>query len=72
MSEHEPTEPVEVTKPTSIEVAEACTEKLSPEECDGIAAIEDIGEALGLAFTCLIEAGVDDPEEFLTDKGVLE
>ena len=32
----------------------------------------DDGEILGLAFTILIENGIDDPEEFLKEKGVLE
>ena len=29
-------------------------------------------EAIGYAFTILMEYGIEDPEEFLRDKGVLE
>lgn len=72
MPEHEPTEPVETTEPTTIELTEACAEKLSPEACNAIAAMLDIGDAIGLAFSCLIEAGVDDPEKFLVDKGIFQ
>lgn len=32
----------------------------------------DDEEILGLTFTVLIENGIDDPEEFLKEKGVLE
>lgn len=32
----------------------------------------DFDEALGLAFTALIENGIDDPETYLKEKGILE
>lgn len=58
-------------EPTSQELAEACREVLDEEICIEIAAME-FEEALEFIFTCLIEAGIDDPEEFLIEKGILE
>ena len=56
---------------TAAELAEACREVLDPETCAEIEGMEP-DEAMGYAFTCLIEVGIDDPEEFLIEKGLLE
>lgn len=58
-------------EPTSQELAETCKEVLDEETCAESEAME-FEEALGFAFTCLIEAGIEDPEEFLIEKGILE
>lgn len=57
-------------EPTSRELAEACKEVLSEEDCEELSSME-IDDAIGYAFTLLIEAG-EDPEEFLKEKGILE
>lgn len=58
-------------EPTHEELAHACKEVLSHEDCAELLAMP-IDEALGYAFTLLIGSGVEDPEEFLKDKGILE
>ena len=58
-------------EPTPGKVAEACREVLTEEDCDDIAALP-LDEAIGQAFTLLIENGVDDPEAFLKEKDILE
>ena len=57
--------------PTSDQLAKACRERLSAKDCDDLREM-DLYEALGYAFSLLIEAGVKDPEVFLKEKGVLE
>lgn len=57
-------------EPTAAEIADACKDVLDRATCEEIAAMDD-EEAIGLVFTALIEAGVDDPEEFLKAKGIL-
>ena len=56
---------------TSEQVAIACKDVLSEEDCKDIAAL-DFEEAIGHAFTLLLENGIDDPEGYLKEKGVLE
>lgn len=65
MGEFEPNEP----EITSAEIANACREVLG-ELADELEFLE-IDEALGLAYTLLIENG-EDPEDFLKKKGLLE
>ena len=60
-----------MAEPTSKELADACREVLPGEDCDELAQMS-IDDALGHAFTLLIENGVDDPETFLKEKGILE
>ena len=57
---------------TSLEISEACLGVLDQETCNEIAAFEDTEEALGYTFSALIEAGIEDPEEFLKSKEILE
>ncbi|PJC36966.1 hypothetical protein CO046_03320 [Candidatus Peregrinibacteria bacterium CG_4_9_14_0_2_um_filter_53_11] len=59
-------------EPTSGEIAEACREALGDDVCAEIEEMEDAEAALGLTFTALIEAGIEDPEEYLRSRGVLE
>ena len=61
----------EKQEPTSAELAEVCQEVLSKEDCAEIAGMP-FDEALRYAFTLLIENGIDDPEKFLKEKGILE
>ena len=58
-------------EPTSQELAEVCKDILDEEACVELGSME-FEEALGFAFTCLIEAGINDPEKFLIEKGILE
>lgn len=58
-------------EPTSQELAETCSEVLTEEDCAEIAGMA-FDEALGYAFTLLIENGIEDPETFLKEKGILE
>lgn len=51
-------------EPTPAEIADACRRVLDAEICDEIAAQENVGDALGLAFTALGEVG-QDPDEIL-------
>lgn len=59
-------------EPTVQELAEVCAEVLDEVTCAEIAAMDDLEEAIGYAFAVLIEAGVDDPEQFLIEKGILQ
>lgn len=71
--ENEPSSivPEEETKePTVIDLISACSDVLDPESCEDLRSME-IGDAIGYAFTLLIEAGIDDPEGFLREKDIL-
>lgn len=57
-------------EPTSAEIADACRQFLDTETCEEIAAM-DLEEAIGFAFTALLEAG-EDPMEILQSFDVLE
>lgn len=59
-------------EPTVEEVSKACRGVVSDEACDEIATQETLQDALGLAFTALSEAEIEDPEAFLKEKGILE
>lgn len=61
----------EVPEPTSEQLAQACTEVLTPKDCEELSAMP-MDEALGYAFTLLIENGVDDPESYLRERNILE
>lgn len=50
---------------------ESCQDVLTPEDIAELAEME-FDEALGYVFTLLIEAGIEDPEEFFKEKGLLE
>lgn len=51
-------------------LAAACADILPAEDCEELAAMP-ADEALGYAFTLLIENGID-PESYLRSKGILE
>lgn len=57
---------------TPLEVSIALGGTLSPEDCEDIAAMDTAGEAVGFAYTLLLENGVEDPDTLLADKGILE
>ena len=56
---------------TSQALADACENQLSEEDRQDLAAMP-YDEALGYAFTLLTVNGVEDPEAFLKEKGILE
>ncbi len=56
---------------TSLELAKALSEVLDAEVRAEVS-IMPLDEALGCVFTLLLESGVEDPEEFLKDMGILE
>jgi hypothetical protein len=58
-------------EPTLENLTNACREVLG-EEVEELKNCEGMEEALGLCFSLLIENGIDDPEEFLREKGILE
>lgn len=60
----------EETEPTSEQLAKAVAEVLDPEDCQELVAM-DFDEACGYAFTLLLENGIEDPETFLREKGIL-
>ena len=59
------------TEVTSSELALALAETLSEEICQTISEM-DLEDALGVAFEELLSAGVEDPEDFLKNLGILE
>ena len=52
-------------------LAAACADTLEAEDCADLLTMP-ADEAWGYAFTLLMEAGIDDPEAYLRDKGLLE
>jgi hypothetical protein len=62
---------LEVQEPTSEQLAQACSEVLAEEDCRELTAMP-IPDALGYAFTLLLASGIDDPEVYLREKGILE
>lgn len=74
MNEEEPNEisaESNEQEPTSQELAEACKDVLTAEDCQELAEME-FGDALNNSFTLLSETGIEDPEAFLKKKGILE
>lgn len=61
----------EKQEPTSQELAKACQEVLSEEDCQEITSM-DFEDALGYVFSLLIENGVENPEALLKEKGILK
>lgn len=61
----------ESKEPTLEELVAACQEVIPAEDSKELLTM-DFEEALGYAFTLLIENGVEDPESFLKEKGILE
>lgn len=61
----------EIPEPSTEELAQALENVLSEEDCEEIAGM-GMEDALGYAFTLLLEQGVEDPEAWLKEKGVLE
>lgn len=60
------------SEPTIANLAEACRELLDKESLEALAECIDFDEAIGLALTMLIENGIDDPEQFLREMGLIE
>lgn len=58
-------------EPTSADLANACRETLTDDDCAELESME-FEEALGYSITLLIEQGIDDPEQFLKEKGIIE
>ncbi|HXH26571.1 MAG TPA: hypothetical protein VNG90_01615 [Candidatus Acidoferrum sp.] len=56
-------------EPTSQQIADACADTLSPEDCAHIAN-QLVREALEYAYTCLAAAG-EEPHEYLASKGII-
>lgn len=56
---------------TSSELALAVADELPEEVCIAISEA-DLDEALGIAFEELLNVGVEDPETYLKEKGILE
>lgn len=57
--------------PTIAEIADACREVLDEDSCDEIAANDDLEDAISEAYAKLIEAGIDEPADFLREKGII-
>jgi hypothetical protein len=58
-------------EPTLTELVNACREVLTDEDCTELENME-FGEALGYSITLLIEQGIDNPEQFLREKRIVE
>jgi len=59
------------TTPLVEDLAEAVSEVLASSIQREIIDLVEFDEALGFTLTALIEAGIDDPEAFLREKGIL-
>ncbi|MBI2634228.1 hypothetical protein HYW82_00985 [Candidatus Peregrinibacteria bacterium] len=59
--------------PTPADLAQICLDfGVDADDCDYMAEIEKWDDALGYAYSALCVAGVDDPEAFLRERGILE
>lgn len=58
-------------EPTPTDLAEACREVLTEVDCQELEALP-LDEGVGYAFTLLLENGIDDPDAFLREKGIIE
>lgn len=63
--------PYELRQPAT-EVGVVLEDTLSLEDCAKLATMETVEKSLGYAFSLLIESGVENPEELLKAKGILE
>lgn len=63
-------------EPTPKEIADACREVVADagleDMLEEIERSADSEEAIGVAFTVLLEADIEDPEAFLIEKGILK
>ena len=59
-------------EPSAAEIADACKDVLDAETCAEIAGMDmEDEDTLGAIFAYLEEAGIEDPEAFLIEKGIL-
>lgn len=61
----------ESNEPTIKELVQACKEKLDNNTLEAIGEETNFDEALGLAVSALMDAGVDDPFDLLIGKGIV-
>ena len=54
------------------DVAKVCQGKLSQDDCDDIAQMGSVPEAIGYVFTLFAHRGLGGAEEFLIKKGILK
>jgi hypothetical protein len=59
------------TDVSSSELALALSGVLSEEDCGSLSQL-DLGDAIGLAFELLLAEGIEDPEAYLIELGILE
>lgn len=72
MSEQHPNQPERTeAEPTLQEVGEALAGAVPEEDVHDLEGME-YEEGLGYAFTLLLENGIEDPEQYLKEKGILE
>ena len=57
---------------TARDVAKVCQRKLSQDDCDDIAQMGSVPEAIGYVFTLFADRDLGDAEEFLIKKGILK
>lgn len=58
-------------EPTIADLVQACSGKLDDNTLQAISEEASIDDALGLAVSALMDAGVDDPFGFLIGKGII-
>ncbi len=58
-------------EPTIAEVVQACQGVLQEEDLEEIRQMPTIGEALGYAYSALIQAGISNPDELFISKNIL-
>lgn len=63
---------VEIISSPIYNLAKACEEEIGKNEFVELIRMTNFEDALGFAFTILIECGIEDPEQFLKEKGILE
>lgn len=58
--------------PTIAQVIEACIGTLDDDVLQQLRECDNAPEAIGEAYTALLDAGVEDPDAFLIDKGIFQ
>jgi len=67
-----PEEEASENEPTAAEIGAVVAEALGDQEAAGDFEGLDGEEAIGLAYTMLIEAGFDPPDKILAEKGIIQ
>jgi hypothetical protein len=59
-------------EPTIAELVQACADTLDVDVLQQLRECDNVPEAIGEAYTALLDAGIEDPDAFLAERLIFE